>query len=302
MNNVLINKNGNLKRLPNKFFYDLVKFENYYYSKELQIYVKVGDDVQLSDIVKGTKCNSLDLLFECINLWKRLEPLFSNFPSKLWIMERDYFDDNPNYIDDIIKFCKRNGYPYADMVSNISNMKKPKLFKNTEFKETRTIHFRINDFLISLNDVHSMYLMYNVIVGNQKTITTPTYISTTNSLPISIKDLKNISNLSMKEYETIFENKYNALQLKSIIAFDEQTYPYIATKANNMFEAVAYQIALMIYNPELEIRICPICKEIFEPLDSRQKYCNKKTCYPQLKYKRQKSAEKKRQKNKPESI
>ena len=84
-----------------------------------------------------------------------------------------------------------------------------------------------------------------------------------------------------------FEYKYNNIRLENQISF--QNGLHFQTKANSLFDAAFFQLVLLLYDNEKELRICPLCKEYFEPEHANQKYCKSGTCYPQKEYKRKKS-------------
>lgn len=73
---------------------------------------------------------------------------------------------------------------------------------------------------------------------------------------------------------------------------------FLAVKANDLFDAAFYQLANMLYLPEEQIAICPICHRFFIRKNANQKYCHntkvvngieRRTCYAQKMYKRNQS-------------
>lgn len=69
---------------------------------------------------------------------------------------------------------------------------------------------------------------------------------------------------------------------------------HIDVVADSLFDVAFYQLANLMYDDELELRVCPMCNAFFVPKHRNQKYCDSGECYPQKAYKRKKAAEKQR--------
>ncbi len=287
-------ENGNLKVLPKEFFYQSIIFEKYYYNeKENRIYTRVDNGFSIDDNICTVKINSLDLLSSIINLINEFEDNLFTSPQKLLLIDR--LTDR-HKVDKIIKWCVKNGYPFTDRLNNVDSNNDSKLVK---LNLKKYYGFDLKELLVNLNDVYCLYNICLVLIGIEENIKNPSYISTTNSYPKDISDYKNINNLTTLEYKNIFEEKYNNLSLKGAITFEDTDSPYIRLIASNIFEAVTYQIALMLYNPVKEIRFCKRCHKPFEINTRNQRYCHH-PCTPQNAYAERKRREK-QQKNKPEN-
>ena len=69
---------------------------------------------------------------------------------------------------------------------------------------------------------------------------------------------------------------------------------HIDVVADSLFDVAFYQLSNLMYDDELELRVCPMCNAFFVPKHRNQKYCDSGECYPQKAYKREKAAEKQR--------
>ena len=297
----LIREDGTIKGLPNKFYYDLIRLDDYYYDKkENRICLQTDTGIALNNIKEQVECTSLEFLYSIIELHQDLEAIFEDFKTNFLFFNVAFESKIINsYAKRIIRWCKKYGYPYVDSIKQPNNSKfNTRIIRNNKINYAT---FSVIDFLVSVNDIFSLYLLYLCIVGSINKIPNKTYISNVNALPISVTDLNDISDFEKEECESVFEQKLNQYELSSVISISDKHYPFISIKANNLFESAAYQISLMMYNPKYEIKICPLCNKPFEPKNRKQKYCNNSTCYPQLAYKRKIAAEKRKQKNKPEN-
>ena len=104
----------------------------------------------------------------------------------------------------------------------------------------------------------------------------------------AIEPLRNVvlHRITIKECTELFEKQYNKLVMDSYVSTKDGLH--IKTKARSLFDAAMYQLALVMYDYEQEIRICKCCGKPFIQKNRREKYCN--GCSPQKYYARKKRA------------
>ncbi len=290
----LTNENGNLKRLPSDFYYDFCKFNGYKYKKDCSqyyIFKKYYGQID-TQIQKATKPT---ILLDMLSLRDRLSSELFDFPH--------IFIDFDNQVksrdlDQIIKFCEKHGYPFANELNAvISSSKLPRLSRQMlkQISNEKNIQFSVYDFIENLNEVYSTYQLSRIIINQSNSITTPVFTKgffPEKTLPNVYIDL---SKLNLEDCKNLFEIKYKSITFENELLFE--TKPYFVVKASNLFNAAFYQILLLTYQNEKEIRICPLCNSYFIPRHGNQKYCtvydsNGKVqggCYPQKRYKKEKS-------------
>lgn len=286
------NEDGNTKYLPNEFYYDKFEFKEYNYNKkENRICAIIDDGVKICDCKEEIKCQSLDLLLNFILIWKEFENNLFLSPNKLLFCDL-YLKDKEleNVYNTIIKWCKNYGFPIKIDINKYDNNKTVRLFKSVS---KRNVDFSLTEFLVSLNDTYCLYNIYQVLIGEKEKIQKPTFININDGFPSKKADFKNIEKCTKEELIEIFKDKYNQLNLQGVIKFDDAAF--VDIKVDNLFDAVAYQIVLNMYNPYKEIKFCKRCRKPFEVTNRKQLYCNN-PCNPKNAYAERK---RKRQKNKP---
>lgn len=292
---ILYNKDGNQKRLPSDFYYKKFIFKDYQFKKEngqFIIYTKIDYETDLQTFSTKEKSKTPALLKKMLRLRDSLpNEIFEN-PSSILLCDEIINDNTANQI---IKWCESNGFPFANDINLINKTPKIKLIKifNT-IKPDKYISFKLSDFIFQLNEIYSAFHMYRVINSYANKINFEIY--TKNPLINSFKNNSfiNLENLSKNECTKLFEYKYQNIKFENKISFESE--PHFIVEAQNLFDAAFYQLALLVYDNEKELRVCPMCHEYFEPNDPRQKYC-RITCYAQKAYKKKKSLEKKQKKS-----
>lgn len=297
VNETFYNENGDLKRLPSDFYYTKYAFDTYKFKKEngqFIIYIKFDYETDLQSFSTQIKSNKLDLLINMLELRDKLpKEIFENH-------NMTFFCDkflNDSIANQIIKWCETNGFPYASdidlFLNNSLKNKVQNIFEN--LKPTKYVSFIISDFIVQLNEIYSAFHMYRLINGFTDKIDFHLYTINpfSTSQQINFIDLKKYTDIN--EYKEIFESKYKNIKYENKISFVGE--PHFIVQFQNLFDAAFYQLSLMLYHKEKELRICPVCHKYFEPKNSRVKYCGSPTCYPQKAYKRKKALEKKHKKN-----
>lgn len=285
------NENGNLKRLPSDFYYKKFIFDDYKFRKEngqFVIYAKIDYETDLQTFSTEIESKTPELLIRMLKLRDSLPKEIFESPTNIFLCDEILNDDTANQI---INWCKSNGFPFAiDTISKnrTSKIKSKKIF-NT-IKPDKYISFKLSDFIFQLNEIYSAFYMYRIINGYTDKINFSIYTKNSLSNTIGKNSFVNLKELRKNECTEFFEYKYQNIKYENKISLIGE--PHFIIKAKNLFDAAFYQLALLLYNKEKEIRICALCHEYFEPKDPRQKYCNSVDCYPQKAYKRRKALEK----------
>ena len=263
---VLMDSSGNLKRFTGKLYYDKVRLNNYkWYGKDdsMRIYATYHYDLDIDCFVDTLLCNTPDLLLEMLTLREKLSDSIFDVLDKV----KFGFKISDNDLKLICNWCKKNGFP--EHIDSESKIKNKKLFS---LKEPKQISFSVADFLNRLNDVYKAFLLYKKIIEN----------------PCKSPSIQNDK---MK-----FESAFQSIVFTNKICFGKEIF--LAVKANDLFDAAFYQLANMLYLPEEQIAICPICHRFFIRKNANQKYCHntkvvngieRRTCYAQKMYKRNQS-------------
>lgn len=288
------NENGNLKRLPSDFYYKKLIIDDYQFRREngqFIIYAKIDYEIDLQTFSTKEKSKTPELLMRMLRLRDSLPKNIFGTPTNIILCDELLNDDIAN---NIIKWCKLNGFPFVGdtiLKNSTSKIKSKKIF-NT-INPDKYISFKLSDFIFQLNEIYSAFYMYRIINGYTDKIDFPIYTKNPLTNTFGKNSFVNLKGLEKKECSELFEYKYQNIKYENHISFIGE--PHFIIQAQNLFDAAFYQLALLLYNKEKEIRICALCHEYFEPKDPRQKYC-KVTCYSQKAYKRRKALEKKQKK------
>lgn len=287
------NQNGNLKRLPSDFYYDEFIFDDYGVQNlggKLRIYAKVEQDKSLDTFSTQIKSQNPELLIKMLTLKEALPREIFESPTKILICDEHI---NNDAIALIIKWCKSYGFPFAvDIQSEHNPAKKTSKSLFSTLSQTKHISFYVSDFIYNLNEIYSAYHLYRILTGYSDKIIEPIYTTGVNEEKQGITKFIKLSNINIDECKKLFEYKYHKINFQNQISFDNGLHFNVKTRS--LFDAAFYQLALLMYDSEKDIRICPICHEYFEPHDPRQIYCDSSYCYPQKAYKRGKAVEKKK--------
>lgn len=293
---ITTNENGSLKRLPSDFFYDEIKFNDYEVhgtSKHQMICATYDCNSDLHIFTEIILCHTPNLLLQMLDLKGKL----SNTPFE-WLgkqYSKEFISDKD--LNLIIKWCKKNGYPFKPTVQKTNNLKFSLLIQS-DYKNT--IGFYVWDFIYHLNEIYCAFLLYLMITKQGKLPKETVYIS----LPPEIdntdwRERKFVKLQNIKDdnyYSKLFESKYQEITYTTQISIKDDIH--LEVKTENLFDAAFYQLANLLDSPESQIKICPICKNYFETQNAKQKYClslnknGKRTCYSQKSYKRNKAIKK----------
>lgn len=289
------NENGNLKRLPSDFYYKKLIFDDYQFRREngqFIIYAKIDYEIDLQTFSTKEKSKTPELLMRMLRLRDSLPKKIFETPTNIILCDELLNDDIAN---NIIKWCKLIGFPFAGdtILKNSTSKIKSKKILNT-IKPDKYISFKLSDFIFQLNEIYSAFYMYRIINGYTDKIDFPIYTKNPLTNTFGKNSFVNLKELEKNECTELFEYKYQNIKYENHISFIGE--PHFIIQAQNLFDAAFYQLALLLYNKEKEIRICALCHEYFEPKDPRQKYC-KVTCYSQKAYKRRKALEKMQKKS-----
>ena len=306
----LTNENGNLLWLPSDFYYDVlkIKFDGRGKSSDDErsddgahyIYEKMGNVIlvemnskidtkillQKEILLQKTECKDVTLLDSMIDLRTKLND--NTFSKPKMLLENDNSLLTEKEIDSIIKWCSRNGYPfeipYKELEKTYKESEKPRkyeLFKKI-LRDQKRFGFKVGEFLISLNNLYCCCMMYSVLSNECDSIKEHLFL-------IDAKEpLRNVElhRITIEECKELFEKQYNKLVMDSYVSTKDGLH--IKTKARSLFDAAMYQLALVMYDYEQEIRICKCCGKPFIQKNRRKKYCD--GCSPQKYYARKKRA------------
>ena len=319
--NNLTNENGNLLWLPSDFYYDVLKIEfdgrgkssddersddgaHYIYEKmgnmilvEMNLETDTKFLLQKEILLQKTECKDVTLLDSMIDLRTKLSDNTFCEPTKLLDNDSELLTEKE--IDSIIKWCSRNGYPfeipYKELEKTYKESEKPKKYKLFKIilRDQKSFGFKVGDFLISLNNLYCCYKMYSVLSNEIDSIEEQLFLID------AIEPLRNVElhRITIEECKELFEKQYNKLVMDSYVSTKDGLH--IKTKARSLFDAAMYQLALVMYDYEQEIRICKCCGKPFIQKNRRKKYCN--GCSPQKNYARKKRAEKRQLTNSKKS-
>lgn len=290
------NENGNLKRLPSDFYYKKFIFDDYKFRKEngqFIIYAKIDYGTDLQTFSTEIESKTPELLISMLKLRDSLPKEIFESPTKILLCDEFLSDGTA---EQIINWCKLIGFPFAGdtILKNSTSKIKSKKILNT-IKPDKYISFKLSDFIFQLNEIYSAFYMYRIINGYADKIDFPIYTKNSFTNTFGKNSFVNLKELRKNECTELFEYKYQNIKYENKISLIGE--PHFIINAKNLFDAAFYQLALLLYNKEKEIRICALCHEYFEPKDPRQKYCNSLDCYPQKAYKRRKALEKKQKKS-----
>jgi|GEM_PF-1568453 len=289
---VFTNKKGNLKRLPSEFYYDKYKFNNYECIKrngQLFMYVKTDDDKNFQNYLSVTKSQKPELLISMLSLRDNLPNKIFSSPTRIMFCD-EYISDTT--INKIIKWCKANGYPFCIDTKIESTEKTPKqknLIKNLKLPLYQFL--KISDFIFHLNEIYGAFYMQRKLNDFTGNLNSPIYTSIESKGNFEINNFVDIRNLSKDKCKKLFEYKYKSIKFDNQISFEDGLHFNVIT--HSLFDAAFYQLALMMYDSKMELRVCPLCNKYFEPQHGRQKYCHR-GCYPQKAYKREADSKKKK--------
>ena len=280
---LFINKEGNLFQLPNKFYYDEIILSDYSYGKVphsdgMHIIAKFDSNIQ--EYSTTIYCKKPNILYEMLELKDKLsQKLFESIDKKVHCLVIENMlnskDENNEVgekeLDLIIRWCKRNGYPYKP---GIEVPKSRPLFELPNIRNQA--FFLLRDFLYDLGEVHDAFSLYEAITAK-------------NTEGNKYKRMGK----SVEECKRLFSNKYQEIIFTNKISFDKHIY--LTVKSDNLFNAAFYQLALLIENPGVQINKCQGCGVYFSPKkDIREKYCssidedNVPTCTKQKYYRKRK--------------
>lgn len=284
---IVTNENGNLKRLPSDFYYDKIELRNYEIcgQSSTQMICAVYDcGLDLHKLITPIQCRTPDLLLQMLTLKGEL----SNHPFEL--LAKKYNDKiiSDNDLNIIIKWCRKNGYPFKPIITEKTNTPF-KLMIQPDYKQT--IGFFIWDFIYSLNEIYGAFLLFQNLVGQDKLPKETVYISlppkTGPETEWRDREFIKLQDVKKDEFKSLFENKYQEISFTNRISVKDEIH--LEVKAESLFDAAFYQLAILLNNHSKEIRICPLCNKYFEVAHANQKYCLNKneygirTCYPQKK-------------------
>lgn len=214
---------------------------------------------------------------------------------------------NPNLIytaEKNIGWCQVNGFPFMGEFDKQAGI----IHRSRNGKLRSALHadsinarfsFSLENFLFHLNEIGNAYYLYTGIKGQVDKRNPAHFVTSSDKwtgfgmhyddLEIIAKDSKTAT---AEEFKKIFEKKYDKINFRSRISFEKGLH--IDVVADSLFDVAFYQLANLMYDDELELRVCPMCNAFFVPKHRNQKYCNSGECYPQKAYKRRKAAEKQR--------
>ena len=307
---ILTNENGNLLWLPSDFYYDVIKIEfdgrgkssddersddraHYIYEKMgNMILVEMNLEIDTKNLSQKTESKDVTLLDSMIDLRTKLSDNTFSEPKMLMLLANNSKLLTEKEIDSIIKWCSRNGYPfeipYKELEKTYKESEKPRkyeLFKKI-LRDQKRFGFKVSDFLISLNNLYCCYKMYSLLSNEIDSIEEQLFLIDAIE-PLRYVELHRIT---IEECKELFEKQYNKLVMDSYVSTKDGLH--IKTKARSLFDAAMYQLALVMYDNEQEVRLCKCCGKPFIQKNRRKKYCE--TCSPQ-KYYAQKKRQAKRQ-------
>lgn len=167
----------------------------------------------------------------------------------------------------------------------LTKTKLPKLFKKIPENKKR-VRFSVVDFLVSLNNLYGCFKIYSLLSDKSNSIEEHIFLIDDIEQPRYVE----LHGITIEECKKLFEKQYNKLVMDSYVSTKDGLH--MKTKARSLFDAAMYQLALVMYDNEQEIRICKCCGKPFILNNRRKKFCD--TCSPQ-KYYAQKKRQAKRQ-------
>ena len=286
----LTNENGNLLWLPSDFYYDVLKIEfdgrgkssddersddgaHYIYEKmgnmilvEMNLEIDTKFLLQKEILLQKTECKDVTLLDSMIDLRTKLSD--NTFCEPTMLLDNDSELLTEKEIDSIIKWCSRNGYPfeipYKELEKTYKESEKPKKYKLFKkiLRDQKRFGFKVGDFLISLNNLYCCYKMYSVLTNEIDSIEEHLFLID-DTEPFSFIDLYGKTENECKEQ---FNKQFNKIALDNSASIDNDFV------AKSLFDAALYQLALIMYDKEKEIRICICCGHRFAAENKKKKY------------------------------
>ena len=281
---------------------------HYIYEKmENMILVEMNSETDTNyllqkNILQKTKSKDITLLDSMLKLRTRLKD--NTFSNPTMLLDNDSTLLTEEEIDTIIKWCSRNGYPFEIPYKEFEKQNKQKKQKKRNLFEAITrdqkrFGFKVGDFLISLNNLYCCYKMYSVLSNESDSIKEHLFLiddkepfdsteqhdktvdkckglfdSPFEKIALPYKDLSD-EKLTVDDYKELFKRQFNKIPQDKSASIDND---YVA---QSLFDAALYQLALIMYDDEKEIRICKCCRERFVQKKPRAQYCDKLDCYPQ---------------------
>lgn len=212
---------------------------------------------------------------------------------------------NPNLIytaEKIIGWCQVNGFLFMgefDKQAGIIHRSRNGKLRSALHADSMNARFSfsLKNFPFHLNEIGNAYYLYTGIKGQVDKRNPAHFVTSSDKwtgfgmhyddLEVITKDSKTAT---AEEFKKIFEKKYDKINFRSRISFEKGLH--IDVVADSLFDVAFYQLANLMYDDELELRVCPMCNAFFVPKHRNQKYCDSGECYPQKAYKRKKAAEK----------
>lgn len=197
-----------------------------------------------------------------------------------------YFDVaiRPKAIKLITQWCKDYGFPFIP-----EEYEKPKVKSLFEGYEPKShVHFTVSKFLFELYRVYGAFRIYQKLTGNVEQGDDAAIIFTrckTSKQPMQQVRMERLGSLSYEECEDRFRDMYLDRKFSCQVSFiDGKAHTEII--ADTVFDAVYYELAMLLNEPERKLKKCPICHTYFEPNHVSRKYCYNPRCTPQNAFKR----------------
>lgn len=295
------NENGNLLWLPSDFYYDVLKFKSdsdeqntvdkiankdgiYHYNETDDcFFLEIDSKIDENKFLYEQQSKDVALLTSMLELRIKLNDNIFSEPMKLLYNGGKLLTKKE--LSSIEEWCSKYGYPFMIPYKDLAETQSSNLFKKIS-ENKKWFGFRVVDFLVSLNNLYCCFKIYSFLSDKSNSIEKHIFLIDT------IEPLRNVElhRITIEECKELFEKQYNRLVMDSYVSTKDGLH--IKTKARSLFDAAMYQLALVMYDNEQEIRICKCCGNPFIQKNRRKKYCD--TCSPQ-KYYAQKKRQAKRQ-------
>lgn len=255
------------------------------------------------------------LLIDNISPKKNLNKIMFKRP---YVIEPIEISDND--LNLIKQWCEKNGYPFSmrnkingkNIKSKIISQNQDVIvkFRNSLIYPKNNITFWVWEFLRKLQILYAAFILFYKITDS-----------------LNLKDI-DVTDTLFENYDNtqctkLLQKIYSSVNLIGLLDFQQYQRDnknmLMGYGTANVFDLSIYSLFVFMSMSNKTLKRCKICQRLFEPKNTRQKYCNTKpcevdrckddrrpdcfdyctykTCYPQLFHKRKTSQEKKNNTN-----
>lgn len=199
---------------------------------------------------------------------------------------------NDSDIQKIITWCKKYGYPFTVQSNFVYSHMDVDL--DDEYK---TIKYTLRHSLAKPNLRENFWVWEFLLRLQMLYMTFVLYVKLRDKDNLLDSDKLYFIDYTDEQREELLKKIYSTISIKCVPNFisesnfksyENNNFP-INFYADNVFDLAMYSLFVFMSSKRNTLKQCPLCLQLFVPFRNNQKYCNERSCYPQLAYKRRKS-------------